>query len=106
MRIDVMGFPAFTCRFCSEHQDWDTPRAADAAAVRHLFEEHPVRWLAVAGDAVRTDPPPARRGPRGVILDRSGRRESLPGREVPGGKGLPMTARRRMDLPGAGGGGR
>ena len=92
-----MGFPAFTCRFCSEHQEWDTPRAADAAAVRHLFDAHPMRW---------TDPPPARRGPRGVITDRSGRRESLPGREMRGGKGLPMSACGRMDLPGAGGGGR
>jgi hypothetical protein len=101
-----MGFPAFTCRFRSDHQDWGTPRAADAAAVRDRFDAHPVRWLAVAGDAVRTDPPPARLGPPGVIPDRSGRRESLPGREVPGGKGLPMTARPRMDLPGAGGGGR
>ena len=41
-----MEFASFTCQFCAEHQDWDTPRAADAAAVWHLFHARPGRWLA------------------------------------------------------------
>ena len=40
-----MEFASFTCQFCAEHQDWDTPRAADAAAVWHLFHARPGRWL-------------------------------------------------------------
>jgi hypothetical protein len=40
------------------------PAAADAAAVRQLFDAHPGRWFAVAGDTVPTDPPPTRLGHR------------------------------------------
>jgi hypothetical protein len=58
--VASMEFTAFTCQCCTEHREWDTPRAADAAAVRHLFGAHPVRWIAVAGDTVPTDPPPTR----------------------------------------------
>ena len=39
---------AFTCQFCSDRQEWDTREAADAAAVWHLFEVHPLRWRAIA----------------------------------------------------------
>jgi len=63
-----MEFASFTCQFCAEHQDWDTPRAADAAAVWHLFHARPGRWLAVAGDTVPTDPQPTRLGHRQVRL--------------------------------------
>jgi hypothetical protein len=59
-----MEFTAFTRRFCAERREWDTPRAADAAAVRQLFDAHPGRWFAVAGDTVPTDPPPTRLGHR------------------------------------------
>ena len=51
-----MEFASFTCQFCAEHQDWDTPRAADAAAVWHLFHARPGPWFAVAGDTVPTVP--------------------------------------------------
>ena len=63
-----MEFASSTCQFCAEHRDWDTPRAADAAAVWHLFHARPGRWLAVAGDTVPTDPPPTRLGHRQVRL--------------------------------------
>ena len=63
-----MEFASFTCQFCAEHQDWDTPRAADAAAVWHLFHARPGRWFAVAGDTVPTDPQPTRLGHRQVRL--------------------------------------
>jgi hypothetical protein len=59
-----MEFTAFTCQCCTEHREWDTPRAADAAAVRHLFDARPVRWFAVAGDTVPTDQPSTRLGHR------------------------------------------
>ena len=55
-----MEFTACTCQCCTERREWDTLRAADAAAVRHLFGAHPVRWFAVAGGTVATDPPPMR----------------------------------------------
>jgi hypothetical protein len=55
---------AFTCQFCSERQEWDTREAADAAAVWHLFEVHPLRWRATAGDRCPTDLPPTRLGQR------------------------------------------
>ena len=54
----------FTCQFCSERQEWDTREAADAAAVWHLFEVHPLRWRATAGDRCPTDLPPTRLGHR------------------------------------------
>ena len=54
----------FTCQFCSERQEWDTREAADAAAAWHLFEVHPLRWRAVAGDRPPTDLPPTRLGHR------------------------------------------
>ena len=38
----------FTCQFCSERQEWDTREAADAAAIWHLFEVHPLRWRSTA----------------------------------------------------------
>jgi len=63
-----MEFTAFTCQFCAERQEWDTPRAADAAAVWHVFDTHPGRWSAVAGDTVPTDPPPTLLGHRLVRL--------------------------------------
>ena len=59
-----MEFTAFTCQFCSEHQEWDSTQAADSAAVWHLFSEHPLRWFAIAGDAQPMDPPPLRLGHR------------------------------------------
>ena len=61
-----MEFTGFTCQFGIERREWDTPRAADAAAVWHLFDAHPGRWFTVAGDAVPTDPPPILPGHRPV----------------------------------------
>ena len=40
------------------------PEAADAAPVWHLFEVHPLRWRAIAGDRCPTDLPPTRLGHR------------------------------------------
>ena len=53
-----MDFTAFTCQFCAEHQEWNTAQAADSAAVWHLFEAHPLHWLAIAGGNYPVDPPP------------------------------------------------
>lgn len=64
MRKNLMEFTAFTCQFCSEHPEWDTPDAADSAAVWHLFDAHPVRWLAVAGNDYPTGPATTAAGPR------------------------------------------
>ena len=50
--MDDLGF---TCQFCGETQEWDSREAADAAALWHLFDEHPVRWLAIAGQALEAD---------------------------------------------------
>ena len=44
------------------------PRAADEAAVRQLFDAHPGRWSAIAGDTVPTYPPPTLLGHRLVRL--------------------------------------
>jgi len=55
---------AVACQFCSERQEWDTPEAADAITVWHLFEIHPLRWRAIAGDRCPDDPPPTRLGHR------------------------------------------
>jgi len=67
----------FTCQFCSERQEWDTREAADAAAVWHLFEFHPLRWRATAGDRCPTDLPPTRLGHRltriGIPVNGSGK---------------------------------
>ena len=41
-----------------------TRQAADSADVRHLFDAHPLRWLAVAGGGYPVDPPPSRLGRR------------------------------------------
>ena len=60
--IRLMDFTGFTCQYCSEHQDWDTREAADSAAVWHLFDAHPFRWLAVAGGGYPASPPPSRLG--------------------------------------------
>ena len=54
----------FSCQFCGETQKWDSREAADSAALWHLFQEHPLRWVAVAGDRYPTDPPPTRVGHR------------------------------------------
>jgi len=54
----------FTCQFCSERQEWDTREAADPAAAWHLFEIHPLRWRATAGDRCSTDLRPTRLGHR------------------------------------------
>ena len=51
-----MEFTGFTCQFGIERREWDTPRASDAAAVRHLFDARPGPWFAVAGDTVPTVP--------------------------------------------------
>lgn len=59
-----MEFTGFSCQFCAERQDWVTLRAADPAAVWHLFDAHPVRWFAVAGDTVPAGPPAMRVGHR------------------------------------------
>lgn len=59
-----MEFTGFSCQFCFERREWDTPRAADAAAVGQLFDARPGRWSAVAGDTVPLDPPPTRLGHR------------------------------------------
>ena len=59
-----MDFTGFTCQYCSEHQEWDARQAADSAAVWHLFDAHPLRWLAVAGGGYPVDPPPSRLGRR------------------------------------------
>jgi len=61
-----MDFTAFTCQFGVECREWDTLRAADAVAVRLLFDARPGRWFAVAGDTVPTVPPPTRLGQRPV----------------------------------------
>jgi hypothetical protein len=57
-----MEFTGFTCQFGIERREWDTPRAADAAAVRQLFDARPVRWSAVAAGAVPSEPSPTRLG--------------------------------------------
>jgi len=54
----------FSCQFCGETQKWDSQQAADSAALWHLFEEHPLRWLAVVGDRYPADPPTTRVGHR------------------------------------------
>jgi hypothetical protein len=61
-----MEFTGFSCRFCFERREWDNLRVADAAAVCQLFDAHPVRWFAIAGDTVPTDPPTTRPGHRPV----------------------------------------
>jgi hypothetical protein len=61
-----MEFTGFTCQFCAAHREWDTLRAADAAAVGQLFDAHPGHWCAVASDTVPTDPSPTRLGHRPV----------------------------------------
>jgi hypothetical protein len=60
--IHLMGFTVFTCQYCAQHQQWDTREAADSAAVWHLFDAHPLRWLAVAGAGYPVDPAPSRLG--------------------------------------------
>ena len=55
---------AFTCQFCGEMQKWDSQEAVDSAARWHLFDEHPLRWAAVAGDRYPADPPPTHVGHR------------------------------------------
>ena len=57
-----MEFTGFTCQNCAEHQDRDTREAADSAAVWHLFDAHPPRWLAVAEAGYPVVPAPARLG--------------------------------------------
>ena len=57
-----MDFTTFTCQFCAEHREWDTAQAADSAAVWHLFEAHPLHWLAIAGGSYPVDPPPQKLG--------------------------------------------
>lgn len=59
--MDELGF---TCQYCGETQEWDSREAAEAAALWHLFEEHPLRWLAVADQAAPADPPPRQVGHR------------------------------------------
>ena len=59
-----MDESSFSCQFCGETQTWDSQQAADSAALWHLFEEHPLRWLAVAGDRCPADRPPTRVGHR------------------------------------------
>ena len=62
--IPDMDESTFSCQFCGETQKWDSQQAADSAALWHLFEEHPLRWLAVVGDRYPADPPPTRVGHR------------------------------------------
>lgn len=52
----------FSCQYCGETQKWDNREAADSAALWHLLQAHPLRWLAVAGDRYPADPPPTRAG--------------------------------------------
>jgi len=62
--IPDMDESKFSCQFCGETQKWDSQQAADSAALWHLFEEHPLRWLAVVGDRYPADPPTTRVGHR------------------------------------------
>ena len=55
---------AFTCQVCGEMQKWDSLKAADSAALWHLFEEHPLRWLDLSGGRYPVDPLPTRVGHR------------------------------------------
>ena len=58
---------AFSCQFCDEQQKWDSQESADSAALWHLFDEHPLRWLSVAADrepsAIFSRPTAARSAP-------------------------------------------
>jgi len=59
----------FSCQYCGETQKLDSREAADSAALWHLFQEHPLRWVAVAGDRYPTGPPPTPVGaPTGPVL--------------------------------------
>jgi len=57
---------AFSCQFCDEQQKWNSQESADSAALWHLFDEHPLRWLSVAGDPHPAGPPPTQVGHRVV----------------------------------------
>ena len=54
--IPVLQVTGSTRRHCSEHAR-DSRQAADSAAVQHLFDAHPPRWLAGGGDPI--GPPPS-----------------------------------------------
>ena len=60
--IHLMEFHGFTCQYCAQHQEWDTREAADSAALWRLFDDHPLRWLAVAGHGYPVGPRPSRFG--------------------------------------------
>jgi hypothetical protein len=59
-----MDVITFTCQYCGEQQEWDTPESASVAASWHLFDAHPLRWLTDAGHRRHTDPRPLRPGHR------------------------------------------
>ena len=53
-----MDVITFTCQYCGERQEWHTQESASAADSWHLFDAHPLRWLAIAGHRPPTDPRP------------------------------------------------
>ena len=59
-----MDESTFSCQFCGQTQKVGHREAADSASHWHVYEEHPLRWLAVADDRYPADPPPTRVGHR------------------------------------------
>ena len=50
----------FTCQYCGQQQEWETRESANLAASWHLYDDHPLRWLTVAGHRPPMDPRPRR----------------------------------------------
>lgn len=55
---------AFRCALCGHSEAWTTERAAQAAAVWHVFELHQGEWIEQTGGILPQDPRPEAVGRR------------------------------------------
>jgi hypothetical protein len=48
----------YRCKQCGHKESWTTKRAAEAAAVWHIYQQHYPIWVRIAGKRPPKDPRP------------------------------------------------